>query len=262
MTSSWRMCGFPAENLIGEENKGWTYAKFLLGNERTSMAGIGRSMRYLDRLKQIVKAEIPKDDPAYLDFISDIARIELDVLALEATELRVVAQMARGIEPGPVASLFKIRGTEIFQNITELTHRAIGNYGLAIREHPAERQPFHAGPRLRSYRFREISELPQAQHLRRIERNPAQHHRQSSAGSVTGTKGRSDGYPIDGRAGTASISVQRLLRDHMISMRAARSSRAKRVQPQAMGRVLPSSALRARRFPKSTAGSAVARWGP
>jgi alkylation response protein AidB-like acyl-CoA dehydrogenase len=136
----------PVENLIGEENKGWTYAKFLLGNERTSMAGIGRSTRGLARLKNIVKAEIPKDDPAYLEFIRDIARIELDVLALEATELRIVAQMARGIDPGPIASMFKIRGTEIFQNITELTHRAIGNYGLAIREHPPSANRFMPGP--------------------------------------------------------------------------------------------------------------------
>ena len=136
----------PVENLIGEENKGWTYAKFLLGNERTSMAGIGRSTRYLDRLKKIVKAEIAADDPAHLEFSKEIARIELDVLALEATELRVVAQMARGIDPGPAASLFKIRGTEIFQGITELTHRAIGNYGLAIREQPVSANQFMPGP--------------------------------------------------------------------------------------------------------------------
>ena len=136
----------PVENLIGEENKGWTYAKFLLGNERTSMAGIGRSTRYLNRLKNIVKAEIPEDDPQRDEFIKDIARIELDVLALEATELRVVAQMSRGINPGPAASLFKIRGTEIFQRITELTHRAIGNYGLALREHPASANNFMPGP--------------------------------------------------------------------------------------------------------------------
>src|SRR5216684_1673541 len=136
----------PVENLIGEENRGWTYAKFLLGNERTSMAGIGRSTRYINRLKRIVKAEIPADDPAHLEFVRDIARVELDVLALEATELRVVAQMARGIDPGPAASLFKIRGTEIFQNITELTHRAIGNYGLAIREHPVSANHFMPGP--------------------------------------------------------------------------------------------------------------------
>jgi alkylation response protein AidB-like acyl-CoA dehydrogenase len=136
----------PAENLIGEENKGWTYAKFLLGNERTSMASIGRSTRYLNRLKNLVKAEIPEDDPQRDGFVKDIARVELDVLALEVTELRVVAQMARGINPGPAASLFKIRGTEIFQRITELTHRAIGNYGLALREHPASANGFMPGP--------------------------------------------------------------------------------------------------------------------
>jgi alkylation response protein AidB-like acyl-CoA dehydrogenase len=136
----------PVENLIGEENKGWTYAKFLLGNERTSMAGIGRSTRYLNRLKEIVKAEIPEDDPARGEFVKDIARVELDVLALEATELRIVAQMSRGIDPGPVASLFKIRGTEIFQRITDLTHRAIGNYGLALREQPSSANMFMPGP--------------------------------------------------------------------------------------------------------------------
>jgi len=136
----------PVENLIGEENKGWTYAKFLLGNERTSMAGIGRSTRTLNRLKNIVKAEIPADDPERDEFVKEIARVELDVLALEATELRVVAQMSRGINPGPAASLFKIRGTEIFQRITELTHRAIGNYGLALREHPASANVFMPGP--------------------------------------------------------------------------------------------------------------------
>ena len=136
----------PAENLIGEENKGWTYAKFLLGNERTSMAGIGRSTRYLERLKRIVRTEIGEDDPTFGEFIKDIARVELDVLALEATELRIVAQMSRGIDPGPAASLFKIRGTEIFQRITDLTHQAIGNYGLAIREHPVSANRFMPGP--------------------------------------------------------------------------------------------------------------------
>ncbi|QND71461.1 acyl-CoA dehydrogenase family protein [Tardiphaga robiniae] len=136
----------PIENLIGEENKGWTYAKFLLGNERTSMAGIGRSTRYLRRLKDIVRAEIPEDDPSFAEFIREIARVELDVLALEATELRVVAQMSRGIDPGPAASLFKIRGTEIFQRITDLTHRAMGNYGVALREHPVSGNRFMPGP--------------------------------------------------------------------------------------------------------------------
>ena len=136
----------PVENLVGEENRGWTYAKFLLGNERTNMAQIGKSQRYLKRLKDIVKAEVPTDDPGYPELVRDIAKVELDVLALEATELRVVAQMARGIQPGAAASLFKIRGTEIFQRIAELTHRAIGNYGLALRQHPPSANAFMPGP--------------------------------------------------------------------------------------------------------------------
>ena len=136
----------PVANLIGEENKGWTYAKFLLGNERTSMAGIGRSTRYLRRLKDVVRNEVPEDDPGFGEMIRDIARVELDILALEATELRVVAQMARGIDPGPAASLFKIRGTEIFQRITELTHRATGQNGLALREPAGGDNRFMPGP--------------------------------------------------------------------------------------------------------------------
>lgn len=135
----------PVENLIGEENKGWTYAKFLLGNERTSMAGIGRSTRYIGKLKKIVDAEFASDPSTRDEFRKEIARIELDVLALEATELRIVAQMSRGIDPGPAASLFKIRGTEIFQDITELTHRAIGTDGLALREQ-AGGNAFMPGP--------------------------------------------------------------------------------------------------------------------
>src|SRR5207302_10906949 len=102
--------------------------------------------RYLQRLKKIVQTEIGEDDPSFGEFIREIARVELDVLALEATELRIVAQMSRGIDPGPAASLFKIRGTEIFQRITDLTHQAIGNYGLAIREHPVSANHFMPGP--------------------------------------------------------------------------------------------------------------------
>ena len=136
----------PIENLIGEENKGWTYAKFLLGNERTSMAGIGRSTRSLNRLKAIVDQEIGEYDPARGEFVRDIARVELDLLALEATELRIVAQMARGIDPGPMASLFKIRGTEILQRISDLSHRAIGHYGLTLRDHSAGADGFVPGP--------------------------------------------------------------------------------------------------------------------
>ena len=110
------------------------------------MAGIGRSTRYLRRLKDVVRNEVPEDDPGFGEMIRDIARVELDILALEATELRVVAQMARGIDPGPAASLFKIRGTEIFQRITELTHRATGQNGLALREPAGGDNRFMPGP--------------------------------------------------------------------------------------------------------------------
>ena len=136
----------PAENLIGEENKGWTYAKFLLGNERTSMAGIGRSTRYLERLKQIVKAEIAEDDPAH-------PRVHQGHRPRRARRAgaggdRAARRRADGARhrSGTGGSLFKIRGTEIFQSITELTHRAIGNYGLAIREHPVSANHFMPGP--------------------------------------------------------------------------------------------------------------------
>ena len=97
----------PIENLIGQENKGWTYAKFLLGNERTSMAGTGRSKRYLQKLKGIVKSEIHAGDPAAAEFARDIAKVEIDLLALEATEFRMISQMSRGKDPGAAASLLK-----------------------------------------------------------------------------------------------------------------------------------------------------------
>jgi alkylation response protein AidB-like acyl-CoA dehydrogenase len=136
----------PVANLIGEENKGWTYAKFLLGNERTSMAGTGRSKRLLEKLKSIARAELAPDDPAGCDLAKDIARVEIDLIALEATEIRMISQLSRGKEPGPAASLLKIRGTEIHQRIADLTHRAIGQYGLALREHPAGGNVFVPGP--------------------------------------------------------------------------------------------------------------------
>lgn len=136
----------PAENLIGEENKGWTYAKFLLGNERTSMAQTGRSKRYLTKLKAIAASEIRADDPVASDVARDIARVEIDLMALEATEFRMISQMERGKDPGAAASLLKIRGTEIMQRVRDLTHRAVGNYGMALREHPASDNIFVPGP--------------------------------------------------------------------------------------------------------------------
>jgi alkylation response protein AidB-like acyl-CoA dehydrogenase len=136
----------PAENLIGEENKGWTYAKFLLGNERTSMAQTGRARRNLAQLKQAAATEISPDDPIAANLAREIAKVEIDLLALEATEFRMVSQISRGVDPGPSSSLLKIRGTEIFQRITTLKHQVVGVYGLSLREHPASSNMFVPGP--------------------------------------------------------------------------------------------------------------------
>ncbi|WP_373288325.1 acyl-CoA dehydrogenase family protein [Chelatococcus reniformis] len=125
----------PAENLIGEENKGWDYAKFLLGNERTSMAGTGHARRALAELKSVAAQERAGGAPllADADFARQVARTEIDLAALEFTELRMISALSAGRDPGAGASLLKIRGTEVRQRIAELTHRAIGSYGMVLR---------------------------------------------------------------------------------------------------------------------------------
>ena len=122
----------PAENLIGEENKGWTYAKFLLGNERSGIAGVSRSKKAIERLKAIANAELVDGEPLIRteEFSRKIAELEIDLSALEVTELRTLAAESKGRGPGPEASILKIKGTEIQQRITELTLEAVGNYGF------------------------------------------------------------------------------------------------------------------------------------
>src|ERR1700761_4121646 len=120
----------PAENRVGEENKGWTYAKFLLVHERSGIAGVARSKKAIERLKQIAGAEMLDGQPLIddEDFARKIADLEIDLAALEFTELRTLAQEAKGHMAGPESSILKIRGTEIQQRITELTVEAIGYY--------------------------------------------------------------------------------------------------------------------------------------
>lgn len=125
----------PVENLIGEEGRGWTYAKFLLGNERTGMARIGRNRLYLDRIRSIAAQE-PLGDGTLLDdqkFREKIAAIEIDILALESLVLQVLAEESAGTVPGPEASFLKIRGTEIEQAITELTMEAVGHSAMPFQ---------------------------------------------------------------------------------------------------------------------------------
>jgi len=122
----------PVENLIGEENKGWTVAKYLLGHERSGIAGVARSKRGIEKLREIAAAE-PGDDAAPLikdaDFRRKIADLEIDLAALEYTELRTLAAESKGKGPGPEASLLKVKGTEVGQRLTELTLEAAGHYG-------------------------------------------------------------------------------------------------------------------------------------
>ena len=120
----------PVENRIGEENKGWTYAKFLLGHERTSIAEVGLSKRRLRRLKTIAAAESAGGRPLIEDeaFREKVADAEIGLTGLEYLNLRMLADEAAGKPVGPEASLLKIRGSEIRQQLTELSIEALGMY--------------------------------------------------------------------------------------------------------------------------------------
>jgi len=117
----------PAENLVGEENKGWTYAKYLLSHERTNIADVNRAKRELERLKRIAKAEGVYDDMRFRD---QIALLEVDVVALEMMVLRVLSAEKSGKQSLDVAGLLKIRGSEIQQRYTELMMLAAGPFSL------------------------------------------------------------------------------------------------------------------------------------
>ncbi|MEQ8744881.1 acyl-CoA dehydrogenase family protein [Parasphingorhabdus sp.] len=121
----------PASNLIGEENKGWTYAKFLLAHERSGIAGVARSKRGVEQLKEIAASELLDGKPLIEDmgFATKISQLEIDLSALEITELRTLAGEQAGKGPGPESSLLKVKGTEIQQRLTELTLEAVGHYG-------------------------------------------------------------------------------------------------------------------------------------
>ena len=124
----------PVENLIGEQDKGWTYAKALLAHERTSMAEVADSKRMLAELKDKASKSIGGgmcliDDQVFQKQVSDV---ELDLMALEFTELRALASIAEKGVPGPESSLLKIKGTEISQQLHELHLKVAAHHGGAI----------------------------------------------------------------------------------------------------------------------------------
>lgn len=123
----------PVANLVGEENKGWTYAKFLLSHERTNNAGIGSCKRALKRLKEIAGRQSRAGRPLLEDcrFRDRISQLELELTALEITNLRVLSAVAtESRAPGPEVSLLKIKGSEIIQQLAELQMHALGHDAL------------------------------------------------------------------------------------------------------------------------------------
>ena len=132
----------PKENLIGEEGQGWTIAKFLLGHERTGIAGIGASKGQLGRLKRIAAAQKCNGRPLIEDpdFRRKVAEVEIDLLALEYTNLQILAAESAGHAPGPESSLLKVKGTLIQQRLAELLREAVGN-----RAHPYSAEAMKAG---------------------------------------------------------------------------------------------------------------------
>ena len=120
----------PIANRVGEENQGWTYAKFLLMHERSGIAGVSQSKRGIEELKRLAGA-VRINGGALVDdksFRRKIADLEIELTALEYTELRTLAGESSGKGPGPESSILKVRGTEIQQSLTELALEAVGNY--------------------------------------------------------------------------------------------------------------------------------------
>jgi len=121
----------PRENLIGELNKGWDYAKFLLSNERTGIAGVGMCKQDLVHVKEMARLERKNGKPLIEDplFQARLAQLEIDLMALEYTNMRILVEEQERGAPGPVSSLLKIRGSEIQQRLAELKMDAVGPYG-------------------------------------------------------------------------------------------------------------------------------------
>jgi pimeloyl-CoA dehydrogenase large subunit len=124
----------PVANLVGQENKGWDYAKFLLGNERVGIARVGMSKQRIRRIKELAAREMDGDRPVLENprFREKLAAVEIELKALEMTQLRVVSaesKRERG-KPDPASSILKIKGSEIQQATTELLMEVIGPYAL------------------------------------------------------------------------------------------------------------------------------------
>ena len=130
----------PVENLVGEENKGWTIAKYLLSHERTGIAGVGFSMQALAEVKTIA-ATIKRGAKRLLDdplFAARLAKIEIDLEAMKITNLRMLFRAQEQGAPGPETSILKIKGTVINQELRDLARRALGPLAAPFPGHVGE----------------------------------------------------------------------------------------------------------------------------
>ena len=157
----------PVENLVGEENMGWTYAKYLLTYERTGIAGVGRARAMLDDLKRVAARRQKNGRPLAEDpmFARRLANVEIDLDNMATTNLRTIVAVPGDSAPGVESSMLKIRGTQIAQELTSLLRRAMGPYALpfiaeALEEGHADAPvgPEEAAPAAAQYfRFRALS---------------------------------------------------------------------------------------------------------
>src|SRR5699024_11179370 len=122
----------PVENRVGEENEGWTCAKYLLTYERTGIAGVGMAKAALDHLKTVAREQIVNGKPLIEDplFLAELTDVEMELMALEMTNLRTVAAAAAGGVPGAESSFLKSMGTEVRQQNTAMLRRAAGPYAV------------------------------------------------------------------------------------------------------------------------------------
>ncbi|WP_101758038.1 acyl-CoA dehydrogenase family protein [Oceanicoccus sp. KOV_DT_Chl] len=135
----------PKANRIGEENKGWTYAKYLLEFERGGGFNGDRIRHELGHLKQLIKdtqASTPSFDSSG-SIARKVAKVEIDLKALEITELRILSSVSGGGNPGPESSIMKLTGTSLEQTINELAMDVIGYQGFAM-DPPADGSPYRA----------------------------------------------------------------------------------------------------------------------
>jgi pimeloyl-CoA dehydrogenase large subunit len=140
----------PLENRVGEENKGWDYAKFLLGNERVGIARVGVSKERLRRIRELAAATTDQGRPLIElpRFREKLAAVEVELKALEMTQLRVVAAEAKRAKgkPDPASSILKIKGSEIQQATTELLMEVVGPYALPYRQEHEEEEGWNEPP--------------------------------------------------------------------------------------------------------------------